>query len=168
MLKKSFIAIAALAAMLLPTLAARADGGGIRIDQVWARATPGGAKTGVIYLSVTNTGTTPDSLVGASTPVAAEAQLHETTMTNGVMQMRPVHALPIAPGKTLVLKPESYHLMLMGLKQQLKQGEHVPVTLVFEHAGKREVTASVEKAGALQPAESKGMPGMSSMPGMSH
>ncbi|HKT19627.1 MAG TPA: copper chaperone PCu(A)C [Stellaceae bacterium] len=169
MTKTSFIAIAALAAaLLLPTLAAQADESGIRVDEVWARATPSTAKTGVIYLSITNTGSTPDTLVSASTPVAAQAELHETSMTNGVMQMRSVQALSIAPGKTVLLQPEGYHLMLMGLKRQLKEGEHVPLTLVFAHAGKRDVTASVEKPGALHPAESKAMPGMSPMPGMSH
>lgn len=163
------------AALLLPSLAARAEDSGIRVDQVWARATPGGAKTGVMYLSVTNTGTAPDKLVGASTPVAAKAEVHESKSANGVMQMRPVSTLTIAPGKTVVLQPDGYHLMLTGLKQPLKEGERVPLTLVFEHAGKRQVTAEVEKIGALRPSDGGAMPGgmgshqgMSSMPGMAH
>lgn len=168
-------AVVLAAALLLPSLAARAEDSGIRVDQVWARATPGGAKTGVMYLSVTNTGTAPDKLVGASTPVAAKAEVHESKSANGVMQMRPVSTLTIAPGKTVVLQPDGYHLMLTGLKQPLKEGEHVPLTLVFEHAGKRQVTAEVEKIGALRPSEGGAMPGgmgshpgMSSMPGMAH
>ncbi|MGH7033573.1 MAG: copper chaperone PCu(A)C [Stellaceae bacterium] len=175
MSRKFTTAVVLAAALLLPCLAARAEESGIRVDQVWARATPGGAKTGVIYLSVTNTGTAPDKLVGASTPVAAKAGLHESKATNGVMQMRPVSALTIAPGKTVVLQPDGYHLMLTGLKRPLKEGERVPLTLVFEHAGKRQVTAEVEKIGALRPAEGGAMPGgmdshpgKSSMPGMAH
>ena len=175
MSRKFVPAVLLAAALLLPCLAARAEESGIRVDQVWARATPSGAKTGVMYLSATNTGTTPDTLVSASTPVAAKAELHETKSANGVMQMRPVSALTIAPGKTVVLQPDGYHLMLTGLKQPLKEGERVPLTLVFEHAGKRQVTAEVEKIGALHPAEGgavpKGMgshPGVSSMPGMAH
>ena len=168
-------AVVLAAALLLPSLAARAEDSGIHVDQVWARATPGGAKTGVMYLSVTNTGTAPDKLVGASTPVAAKAEVHESKSANGVMQMRPVSTLTIAPGKTVVLQPDGYHLMLTGLKQPLKEGEHVPLTLVFEHAGKRQVTAEVEKIGALRPSDGGAMPGgmgshqgMSSMPGMAH
>jgi copper(I)-binding protein len=173
MSRKFVVAVVLAAALLMPSLASHAEESGIRVDQVWARATPGGAKTGVMYLSVTNTGTAPDKLVSASTPVAAKAELHETKSTNGVMQMRPVSALTIAPGKTVVLQPDGYHLMLTGLKQPLKEGERVPLTLVFEHAGKRQVTAEVEKIGALRPSEGGAMPegmgshpGRSSMPGM--
>ena len=175
MCRKFTTAAVLAAALLLPCLAAHAEEGGIRVEQVWARATPGGAKTGVMYLSVTNTGTAPDKLVGASTPVAAKAEVHESKSANGVMQMRPVSTLTIAPGKTVVLQPDGYHLMLTGLKQPLKEGERVPLTLVFEHAGKRQVTAEVEKIGALRPSEGGAMPGgmgshpgMSSMPGMAH
>ncbi len=83
-----------------------ADSSGIKVDQVWARATPGAAKTGAIYLTVTNTGTTPDTLEGAvSTPVAEHADLHEMKMANGVMEMRPVKSLTIDPGKSVTLEP---------------------------------------------------------------
>ncbi|HWE74570.1 MAG TPA: copper chaperone PCu(A)C [Stellaceae bacterium] len=154
-----------------------ADSSGIKVDRVWARATPGAAKTAAIYFTVTNSGTTPDTLEGtASTPAAEHAGLHEEKMVSGVMEMRPIESLTIAPGKSLTLEPNGYHLMLTGLKAPLKEGQSVPLTLTFEHAGTRQVTASVAKVGAMHAGEpsgaGNGMPGMSndmsSMPGMSH
>ena len=170
---KSILAIAAAVLFAAP---AWADSSGIKIDQVWARATPGAAKTAAIYLTITNTGTAPDALEGAaSTPVAAHADLHEEKMANGVMEMRPVKSLTIEPGKSIVLQPNGYHIMLTGLKGPLKEGQTVPLTLTFEHAGKEAVTASVAKVGAMHAGERSGGGGapatnhdMSTMPGMSH
>lgn len=151
-----------------------ADSSGIKVDQAWARATPGAAKTGAIYLTITNTGTTADTLEGAaSTPAAAHADLHEMKMDNGVMEMRPVPSLTIDPGKSVVLAPGGYHVMLTGLKAPLKEGQTVPLTLTFAHAGAQQVTASVAKVGAMHAGErstpgGSSMPGMSDMPGMQH
>jgi periplasmic copper chaperone A len=153
-----------------------ADSSGIKVDQVWARATPGAVKTGAIYLTITNTGTEPDTLQGAvSTPAADHADLHEMKMENGISEMRPVKSLTIAPGKTVTLEPNGYHIMLTGLKAPLKEGQTVPLTLTFEHAGAEQVTASVAKVGAMHAGEMSGSAaasGMShdmpSMPGMSH
>ena len=168
--------ILAIAVMILFAAPAWADSNGIKVDQVWARATPGNAKSGAIYLTVTNTGTTSDTLEGiASTPAAEHADLHEMKMANNVMEMRPVKSLTIDPGKSVVLQPGGYHIMLTGLKGPLKEGQTVPLTLIFDHAGTQQVTASVAKVGAMHAGEMSGRgtaPGMShdmsSMPGMSH
>src|SRR6185312_13881300 len=145
------------AAMTLFAVPAFAESGGIRVEQVWARATPGGAKAAAIYMTIANTGTTPDTLDGtASTPAAAHALLHQEKMANGIMEMRPVESLTIEPGKTVVLQPGGYHLMLTGLKAPLKEGQTVPLTLTFVHAGKEQVTASVAKVGAMKPDDMSG------------
>ena len=86
--------------------------------------------------------------------VAATAGLHETVSDSGVMKMRPVASLPITPGKPVTLGPGGYHIMLMDLKQPLKEGDSFPVTFSFAKAGQVTVTATVEKAGAAA------MPGM--------
>jgi copper(I)-binding protein len=122
----------------------------VQVDKAWARATAAGAMSGGIFLTVTDTGA-PDRLVGASTPVAATAELHETVNDNGVMRMRPVAGLPLETGGTVVLKPGSYHVMLMGLRQQLKPGDSFPVTLMFEKAGAVTATVMVGTAGASEP-----------------
>jgi hypothetical protein len=96
-------------------------------------------------------------------------------MANGVMEMRPVKSLTIAPGKSVTLEPNGYHIMLTGLKAPLKEGQSVKLTLTFEHAGTQQVTASVAKVGAMHAGETSGGSAgagmshdMSSMPGMSH
>jgi len=137
--------------------------GGIEVEQVWARATSAAAKTAAIYLTISNAGTTPDRLTAASTPVADRAEPHETTMENGVMKMAPLGPLTIAPGETVVFAPEGKHIMLMGLKAPLKLGDKVPLTLTFEHAGAQQVTAVVEKAGAMSAGEGAPMSGMPDM-----
>ena len=149
---------------------------GIKLDQAWARATPGAVKTGAIYLTITNTSTTPDTLEAASTPAATTASLHQMKTVNGVMEMRPVKALTIAPGKSVVLAPGGYHIMLEGLKAPLKEGQTVPLTLTFAHAGSEQVTAAIAKVGAMHAGEMSGsmgqagggMAGMSSGSGMSN
>ncbi|MFG1419672.1 copper chaperone PCu(A)C [Xanthobacter sp. V0B-10] len=123
--------------------------GAIEIDHPWARATPGGATVGGGYVVLKNTGTTPDRLVSATSPVAGRVEIHEMAMTNGVMTMRPLpEGLPIPAGATVALKPGSYHIMLMQLKQPLKEGEMVDGTLTFEKAGTVPVKFSVEGVGA--------------------
>ena len=139
-----------LAAVLIAMpLAAFADEAGIQVDHVWSRAAMAGHE-GVVYLTITDTGT-PDTLTGITTPVAAKADLHESIDDHGVMKMRPVASLPIEPGKPVTLAPGGYHIMLMGLKQALKQGDSFPVTLSFAKAGQVTATATVEKAGAAMP-----------------
>jgi periplasmic copper chaperone A len=126
--------------------------GDLVISQAWTRATPGGAKVAGAYMTIANKGTTPDRLIGASADFAEKAQLHEMTTKDGVMTMRPVDdGLVIDPGKTVKLAPGGYHLMLVGLKWPLRQGEKVAITLEFERAGPVGVPLDVEGLGAQGP-----------------
>jgi hypothetical protein len=153
---------------LLAAPPARADevkAGDLVITQAWSRATPGGAKVGGGFLTIENKGATPDRLIGASADVASKVQVHEMSMNNGVMTMRPLEqGLTIDPGKTVKLAPGGYHLMLMDLKSPLKQGDKLPITLEFEKAGKVQVSFDVQAVGAPGPAaggsEMKMAPGM--------
>jgi copper(I)-binding protein len=119
-------------------------------------------------MTITNTGTTADRLIGGSTAVASTFEVHEMSMANGVMKMRELpNGLEIKPGETVTLKPNGYHVMLTGLKAPLKQGEHVDATLKFQKAGEVKVDLLVAGIGAMT-GGSDAMPGMShdSMPGM--
>lgn len=132
------------------TLPVFAQQGGVTVTEAWSRASTPAAKTGAVYVTVT-TGQA-DRLTGASTAVAEMAGLHQSRMQNGVMEMRPVEAgLPVTPGAPIHMAPGGYHIMLMGLKQPLKQGEHVKLTLKFEHAGMVDVDAVVAGPGASAP-----------------
>lgn len=150
--------IALAAFLVLATIAgAAAQTSTIEADHVWARATPGGAKTAAIYMTLVNKGAADDRLVSVSTPVAGMAEVHTTTTENGVMRMRPAGPLDLKPGASLVLKPGGYHVMLMDLKGPLIAGQSIPLSLTFEKAGKLDVSAVVQKPGAMGPGA---MPGM--------
>ncbi len=126
--------------------------GDLVISQAWTRATPGGAKVGGGYLTIENKGATADRLIGGATPAAARFEIHEMSMSDGVMKMHPVAGgLTIAPGKTVKLAPGGYHLMMIDLKQPFKQGETVPVTLRFEKAGEVAISLNVQGIGAGAP-----------------
>lgn len=136
-------------ALTLAPLAAHPEEAGPRVEKAWARATPGSATTGAAYLTIE--ASRPDRLVGVSTPVAGRAELHAHENDHGVMHMHPVDGVAVQPGVPTVLKPGGIHVMLLQLKQPLKQGETFPLTLRFEKAGTREVTVHVEKPGAAGP-----------------
>jgi periplasmic copper chaperone A len=145
------VVVAALSAV--PACAEDIKAGDLLISQAWSRATPNGAKIAGGYLTIENKGTTPDRLVGGSADIAGKVEVHEMSMTNGVMNMRPLDkGRAIEPGKTVKLAPGGYHLMIMDLKGPLKQGEKVPVTLEFEKAGKVKLSLDVQGVGAQAPA----------------
>jgi copper(I)-binding protein len=126
----------------VPVVALAAQNG-IDIEDAWSRVAMQGA-TGVVYLTITDNGP-PDRLMSITAPIAAKAELHESFTEQGVSKMRPVDGLAVAPGKATALAPGGYHIMLMGLKQPLKEGDSFPVTLSFEHSGP--VTATVAVRG---------------------
>ncbi|HEY2535069.1 MAG TPA: copper chaperone PCu(A)C [Xanthobacteraceae bacterium] len=126
--------------------------GSIHITQPWARATPKGASTGAAYMTITNTGKTPDRVSCLSSDASAECQIHVMSMENGVMKMRPVEGgLEIKPGETVTLKPSGLHMMLVRLKHPLDQGKVVTATLKFENAGTVDVEYPIAAIGAAAP-----------------
>jgi periplasmic copper chaperone A len=141
-------------ALLLAMLATDASAedykiGNLQISQPWTRATPKGAAVAGGYLKITNTGTTPDRLLGGSTDVAKRLEIHEMSMGGGVMKMRELKdGLDIPPGATVELKPSSYHIMMQELARPLAKGQRVKASLTFEKAGKGEVEFAVEAIGA--------------------
>jgi copper(I)-binding protein len=139
---------AGLAAVFSPALAQQA--GPITVSAPWTRAAGQGG-TGAGYLTLRNTGATPDRLVAARAAIAGTVELHTHLHENGVMRMRPVQAIDVPPGQDVQLRPSGLHLMLIGLNSPLRQGERVPVTLIFERAGEVEVQLAVESAGARGP-----------------
>ena len=146
------IAIATLAVVLGIGHSHAQSSGSISIEKPFSRATPGGSKIGVGYMTITNKGNAADRLLSASSPAAGKVEIHEMTMQGGVMKMRELAGgLPIEAGKTASLAPGGYHLMLVELKAPLKKGDKILVTLIFENAGKVDVTLDVQAIGATQP-----------------
>lgn len=153
--------LASAAPLPLGLAAAHADDAMIMVQQPWARATPKGAKTAAVYLTVIDHGA-PDRLVGVSTPAADMAMMHESYTENGVSKMRMLDGVPLDSSKPVTFHPGAMHIMLEGLKAPLKVGTTFPLTLTFAKAPPETVTVKVMKAGAAVPAsgEMKEMPGM--------
>lgn len=131
-------------------------GGSVRVGDAWARATPPGVSVGAAYLVVDNGGDKPETLLGASTPVASEATLHATVVQGTTVKMVPLGTPVIEPGGSLRLAPSGAHVMLMGLHRPLKPGDHFPLTLRFEKAGPITVDVTVRAAGATSEAAPAG------------
>ncbi len=144
-------------ALCMAALAAQAQ---VSVKDAWVRATVAQQKSTGAFMQLSST--RPVRLVSVSSPVAGVAEVHEMKMDGGVMKMRAVEALDLAAGQPVELKPGSYHLMLMALKTPIKEGDTVPLSLVFEDADKKRETVEV-KASARGMAMMQG--GMGNMHG---
>ena len=128
--------------------------GAIEIAHPNARPTAAGQSVGAGYFKLVNKGAA-DRLVSATTPAASMVELHSMSMDGNVMKMRQIDAIDVPAGQTVELKSGGLHLMLMGLKAPLKDGDRVPLTLKFEKAGSIKVIVNVEKAEATKVDEHK-------------
>ena len=151
-LHAALVAGASLTAYALPFGSATAHDfrvGDLQIGHPWTRAVAATAPTAAGYMTIRNTGSVADRLVGAETPRVNRAEMHEMSMTDGIMRMRPIPGgIAIPPGQEVRLAPGGMHLMLIGQQGGFTQGARIPLTLVFERAGRVEVELAVEAAGA--------------------
>lgn len=128
--------------------------GDITISGAFTRATLPNAPVAGGFLTLTNKGSEDDVLVSASSDVAQETQIHEMAMDGNVMKMRQLpDGLTLPAGESVALKPGGFHIMFMGLKGPLVEGESVEVTLNFAKAGPVAISLIVGAAAATAPAE---------------
>lgn len=136
------------AAFAMPALAHDYTLGALRIGHPWSRAAPPNAPAAV-YFTLNNSGKQADQLLSVTSPIAAEAMLHQNLENNGVMQMRELaHGVALPPGATVKLQPGGLHVMLIGIKQPLPDGAKFPLTLRFAKAGRVTVEVMVGAAPA--------------------
>ncbi len=127
--------------------------GALVIEAPWTRATPGGAKVAGGFMTIRNTGTTADRLVGGTFPGAPRVEVHEMAMADGMMRMRELRGgLDIPAGGSVQLRPGGYHMMFMDLTEPVRTGSALKGTLVFEKAGTIEISYDVTPVGAPGPA----------------
>src|SRR5215467_221543 len=151
-LRKSLFVMSILAATAGTALAQTYTVGALKIEQPWARATPGGAKVGGGYLTITNTGSESDWLVGGTLAQAGRFEMHEMKMEGGTARMREVKGgLEIGPGQKVEFKPGGYHIMFVDLRAPFKQGETLKGQLRFEKSGTVDIEYKVEAIGASAP-----------------
>jgi periplasmic copper chaperone A len=131
--------------------------GPIKIEHPWARPSIGDMTNGSVYMTLSNGGDVADRLVAVKTDVASDAMLHESRMEGEVMKMVPLeNGVDVPAHGSAELKPLGMHVMLMGLRQPLKEGDILPLTLVFEKQGEVPIKVNVtqqpafDKSGAGQ------------------
>lgn len=122
----------------------------VTVTNAWVRATAPGQKTAAAYFDVTSS--SDAALVAVGTPSAGKVELHRISMDGGVMKMRPVARIDLPARTTVKLAPGGLHVMLIGIKQPLKEGDKVPLSLSVEGAGgaksKITIEADVRTAGS--------------------
>ncbi len=110
--------------------------GEVVVEQAWARVTPGGSRTGAIYLIIHNKSTTDDLLLAVDSSAAKTTAIHESRIVDGVATMEPLPiGLPMPSHGEVVMRPGAMHIMLTGLSSALKVGGMLPVRMVFQEAG---------------------------------
>ncbi|GGU51180.1 transporter [Pseudomonas laurentiana] len=131
------------------------------VDDAWVRATvPHQASTGA-FMKVT--ASSDSTLLRVESPAAKTVQIHQSQMKNDVMSMQPVSSIALPAGKTVMLEPASYHVMLIDLVKQVKEGDEVPLTLVVEDAKGQQ-----ERINVVAPARALNMPDHDHMPDHAH
>ena len=128
--------------LFLAVFAAGGASAQVTVTGAWIRGTVAGQQATGAFMTLT--AAAPTALVRVDTPVAKVAEVHAMAMSDGVMRMRAMPRLPLQPGKAVDLKPGGYHVMLMELARPLRDGETVPLTLVFEDASGKKSTVNVK------------------------
>lgn len=151
---------------IAPAAAHEFKAGSLVLEHPWTRATAKGVEMGGGFVTIVNTGSEADHLVGGSFALAGRTEVHEMKMEGDVMKMRQLEGgLDIPAGATVQLKPGSYHLMFMKLTAPLEAGSKVKGSLVFEKAGEVLVEFAVEAIDAKAKAHEAGGHGAMPMDG---
>lgn len=117
----------------------------VSIGDSYAYATAAVVKNGAVFTNMT--ASNDDTLISVSGDIAEKIEIHDMGMEDGMMRMRKLDALPLPAGETVALDPTGKHIMLIGLKEQLKEGEDFSLTLHFENAGEKAITVSIVAPG---------------------
>lgn len=133
-MSKLLILAGAAVSALCMTAAAQAQ---VMVQEPWVRATVAQQNATGAFMRLSST--TGSTLVQADSNVAKHVEIHEMAMENDVMKMRQIPGIALPAGQQVELKPGGYHIMLIDLSQQVREGDYVPLVLTFEGAdGKRE------------------------------
>ncbi|QFY89017.1 copper chaperone PCu(A)C [Magnetovirga frankeli] len=116
----------------------------IGIDNPYVRAVPPGTPNSAAFMTINNRGSADNALVGAASPASKVVELHTHVMEDGMMKMRQVQQIDLPAGKAAVLEPGGLHIMLIGLKGNLKPGEQVDLTLKFADGAEQKLSAPVK------------------------
>jgi copper(I)-binding protein len=133
--------------ILIFLLSACGASGDIEVHEPWARPTVQG-NNAAVYLIIHNHSKVSDELIGASSNLSDNVEIHKTTMENDIMKMQMVSSVPLNAGDEVTFAPGGYHIMLVSVKKELKMGDHVGVILHFKNHADIVVNATVGDAPA--------------------
>ena len=136
--------VALVAAACASTDTPSAAGNPLEAREAWARPADSGAMSAV-YFTLGNAGSTPDTLIGVSSDIAARTEMHVSTQHGGTMHMSPVTSLPVPADDSVSFRPLGAHVMLSELRRPLVPGDSLRVTLRFQSGRSVEVTAGVRQ-----------------------
>lgn len=145
MIKQS-LSLLFFAATLVAPIHAIAAGATVQVADPYVRAVPAGQDQTAAYMILRNTGERDVALVKAESPAARAVELHTVISEGGMMKMRPVPKMEVKAGGETKLQPGGFHIMLIGMKEPLKEGASVSLTLNFDDGSKLGVTAPVRAA----------------------
>lgn len=145
---KTLLAAVIMLTATLPATAHTEESEHLTISHPWSRATAPNQKVGAVFMEISTRDGKADRLIGGSTPDAEKVEIHNHVMDGDVMRMRRIDGVDIPAEGSVTLAPGGYHVMLIGLKGPLLEENVIPLTLIFENAGKVEIEAVVEAAGA--------------------
>ncbi len=153
---RSFAVVAVFAVAAIASVLAQAHEhtkGPLTVVHPWSRATAPSQKAGGVFLKIKNASDQPDRLIGVESDLSEVVSLHAMIRDGDVMKMRPVDGgVEVPANGEAVLAPGGIHVMLIGLREQLIKETTIPLTLIFERAGRIEIDAVVESAGSRGPA----------------
>lgn len=139
---------ATMALAVSPVFAEDVQTDNLVISGAFSRATPKMAMTGIGYATISSLGEA-DRLIGFTSPACERPELHTHINDGGIMRMREVEGIDVPAGGEVRLEPGGLHMMLIGLTQQLVEGESISATLIFEKAGEVPVTLEIKGPGAM-------------------
>ncbi len=142
-------------ALAATTFVASAFAADIAVSDPWARASAGMAKAGAAFMAINNTGDA-DRLVAAAADVSDVVELHTHIQDGEIMRMRRVDGIDVPAGETVLLQPGGLHVMFLGLRAPLEEGQRFPLTLTFETAGDVTVDVEIRGAAAMAPMDGHG------------
>lgn len=116
----------------------------MNISDSYVREMPPASKNTAAYMQLKNMTDKPIKLLEVKSDIAKKIELHNIVSEKGLLKMQPQPFIEVKANNTLTLKPGSYHIMMMGMKRQVKQGEQVKMTLTFEGGITRELTVPVK------------------------
>ena len=129
-------------------------GGKLTIGEGWVRAVPPVSDNTAAYFTISNGTKQDDTVLHVSSAAAEHAELHTVIVEpDGARRMQKMPHVTVKAGSELELKPGGYHLMLIGLKKPLKEGDKVSIEMIFQRAGKQKIQLPVAMGGGQEAAD---------------